>query len=86
MWMLRAQATQQKEMRTLNNRAVVRWHERNNRDLSKQRTNDRDRRLEALKANDFEAYQSMLRDSRAPDAQSERCSPLLVLYLCNLLV
>jgi hypothetical protein len=36
-------------------------HERLSRDLSKQQLDDEERRLDALKANDFDAYKEMLK-------------------------
>lgn len=51
---------------------LLRTHERLGRDLSKQKDDDRARRLEALKANDFEAYQELLRQTKGPQTGDDR--------------
>eukprot|EP00967_Tisochrysis_lutea_P009214 scaffold10914_cov21-Tisochrysis_lutea.AAC.1 len=48
------------DVRKTRNKGVQRAHERLFRDLAKQQEDDRERRLEALRANDFEAYQELL--------------------------
>lgn len=48
------------DVRKTRNKGVQRAHERLYRDLAKQQEDDRERRLEALRANDFEAYQELL--------------------------
>jgi len=53
-------ATLLAEVRKTRNKGVQRAHERLFRDLAKQQEDDRERRLEALRANDFEAYQDLL--------------------------
>ncbi|GFH14203.1 uncharacterized protein HaLaN_10216, partial [Haematococcus lacustris] len=54
-----------KDIRNQRNKGIVRLHERLNRDLAKQQEDDRSRRLDALRANDFEAYQELLRQQQA---------------------
>ena len=46
-----------RELRVSRNKGVAKLHERAGRDKKKTLDDDRARRLEALKANDFEAYQ-----------------------------
>jgi SWI/SNF-related matrix-associated actin-dependent regulator of chromatin subfamily A protein 2/4 len=55
-----------REARISRNKGIQRVHERWGRDTSKQKEDDQTRRLEALKANDFEAYQELLRQTKGP--------------------
>jgi hypothetical protein len=50
-------------------RSCVRAHERLGRDLAKKQEDDRDRRLNALRANDFEAYQELLKQQQVRPVQ-----------------
>lgn len=43
------------------NKAVIKSHERLTREMLKARGDDHQRRMDLLRANDFEAYQEMLR-------------------------
>jgi hypothetical protein len=54
---------------------VQRQHERLFRDLAKQQEDDREQRLEALRANDFEAYQELL-------VQQQVCACVCVCGVC----
>ncbi|KAL6753550.1 P-loop containing nucleoside triphosphate hydrolase protein [Haematococcus lacustris] len=60
-----------KDIRNQRNKGIVRLHERLNRDLAKQQEDDRSRRLDALRANDFEAYQELLRQQQGPTSEEE---------------
>jgi SWI/SNF-related matrix-associated actin-dependent regulator of chromatin subfamily A protein 2/4 len=55
------QASTFKEVKLLMNKAVAKVHERLVRERAKTRGDDRDLRMQALKANDMAAYQEMLR-------------------------
>jgi hypothetical protein len=75
---LRVQGSSFREVRLVVNRAVAKAHERLARDLQKQAGDDRELRMQALKANDFAAYQDLLRATAGGEAvQDERCAPLL---------
>eukprot|EP00891_Asterochloris_glomerata_P009938 jgi/Astpho2/9938/e_gw1.00152.85.1_t len=54
-------------MRQLRNKAVAKAHERLARDALKHRDDEQGRRMEALKAHDFEAYQEMLAEKQGAD-------------------
>lgn len=58
-----------KDFRTLHNKGVLRIHERQARSHSKQKDDDQVRRMEALKANDFEAYQELLQKQQSSTGQ-----------------
>ncbi|KAK9816457.1 hypothetical protein WJX72_000543 [[Myrmecia] bisecta] len=62
----------QRDLRVARNRAVARAHERMSREHHKQKDDDRARRMEALKAHDFEAYQELLREQSGPETSVER--------------
>ncbi len=53
-------ASNAKDSRTSRNKQMLQVHGRLGRDLSRQKDDDRARRMEALKASDFAAYQQML--------------------------
>ncbi|CAK0787464.1 hypothetical protein CVIRNUC_010684 [Coccomyxa viridis] len=61
-----------RELRVARNRFVLRAHERLARDAVRQKDDDRSRRMDALKAHDFEAYQEMLRETAPPGSSTER--------------
>eukprot|EP00884_Botryococcus_braunii_P001518 jgi/Botrbrau1/11367/Bobra.0038s0115.1 len=61
-----------RELRIARNRAVARIHDRMAREHNKAKDDDRTRRLEALKANDWEAYQELLRQQMGPETTTER--------------
>ncbi|BDA42833.1 ATP-dependent helicase BRM [Coccomyxa sp. Obi] len=65
-------ASSAREMRVARNRYVMRAHERLLRDMNRLKEDDRTRRMEALKANDFEAYQQILRETAGPGTSGER--------------
>jgi SWI/SNF-related matrix-associated actin-dependent regulator of chromatin subfamily A protein 2/4 len=61
-----------RDMHLARNKQLSRLHERLAREFNKQRMDDNDRRLEALKANDFEAYKELLRQTYGPSTDDER--------------
>lgn len=61
-----------RDMHLLRNKQLGRLHERLARELNKQKMDDNDRRLEALKANDFEAYKELLRQTYGPLSDDDR--------------
>lgn len=61
-----------RDMHLTRNKQLGRLHERLARDLNKQKMDDNDRRLEALKANDFEAYKELLRQTYGPLSDDDR--------------
>jgi len=74
-----------RDMHLTRNKQLSRLHERWAR-LNKQRMDDNDRRLEALKANDFEAYKELLRQTYGPSTDDERFAGQpaeLGLYVCH---
>lgn len=75
-------ASNAKDSRTSRNKQMLQVHGRLGRDLSRQKDDDRARRMEALKASDFAAYQQMLQEqskvgARLPGAagRSGPCRP-----------
>jgi hypothetical protein len=78
----RVQASSATEVRRIVSRAVVRAHERLARDAAKQAGDDRELRMQALKANDFAAYEELLRQTKnSADVQEERCALLPHLWI-----
>lgn len=61
-----------RDMHLMRNKQLGRLHERLARELNKQKMDDNDRRLEALKANDFEAYKELLRQTYGPLSDDDR--------------
>eukprot|EP00878_Enallax_costatus_P027104 GHUV01029150.1.p1 GENE.GHUV01029150.1~~GHUV01029150.1.p1 ORF type:complete len:553 (+),score=288.07 GHUV01029150.1:285-1943(+) len=61
-----------RDMHLTRNKQLGRLHERLARELNKQKMDDNDRRLEALKANDFEAYKELLRQTYGPLSDDDR--------------
>lgn len=61
-----------KDYRVLRNKGVLRLHERQARRHNKLKDDDRAKRMEALKANDFEGYQALLREQSGPASSGER--------------
>jgi hypothetical protein len=77
------QASGLKEVKLLMNKAATKTHERLVRERAKARGDDRDLRMQALKANDMAAYQEMLRAQvGSAAAQDARC---VLLGICCLL-
>jgi hypothetical protein len=61
-----------RDMHLTRNKQLGRLHERLSRELNRQRMDDNDRRLEALKANDFEAYKELLKQTYGPLSDDDR--------------
>lgn len=61
-----------RDMHLTRNKQLARLHERLGRELHRSRLDDNDRRLEALKANDFEAYRELLRQTYGPLSDDDR--------------
>lgn len=61
-----------RDMHLTRNKQLGRLHERLARELNKQKMDDNDRRLEALKANDFEAYKELLKQTYGPLSDDDR--------------
>lgn len=53
-----------KDVRVARNKGVARFHDRLNREQAKRQEDDRTKRLEALRNNDFEAYQELLKQQQ----------------------
>jgi len=68
-------ASTSKDYRTVHNRHVLRIHERQSRYHNKQKDDDQVRRMEALKANDFEAYQELLQQKQSAVGPSTNGDP-----------
>lgn len=72
------QGTLFKDTKAAVNRSVMKVHERLARDVTKVVGDDRELRMQALKANDFARYQEMLKATAGMEAaQDERCAPTL---------
>lgn len=77
-----------RDMHLRRNNQLARLHERLARELNRQRMDDNDRRLEALKANDFEAYKELLKQTYGPLSDDDRFAGArfaasLVIYRCS---
>lgn len=73
------QGTLFKDTKAALNRSVLKVHERLARDLTKVVGDDRELRMQALKANDFARYQEMLKATAGMEAaQDERCASIHV--------
>lgn len=76
------QGTTFKDTKAALNRSVVKVHERLARDLTKVVGDDRELRMQALKANDFARYQEMLKATAGAEAaQDERCALMCLFEL-----
>jgi SWI/SNF-related matrix-associated actin-dependent regulator of chromatin subfamily A protein 2/4 len=61
-----------RDMHLTRNKQLGRLHERLSRELNRQLMDENDRRLEALKANDFEAYKELLKQTYGPLSTDDR--------------
>jgi hypothetical protein len=61
-----------RDMHLTRNKQLGRLHERLSRELNRQHMDDNNRRLEALKANDFEAYKELLKQMYGPSTDDDR--------------
>ncbi|DBA85268.1 TPA: hypothetical protein ACH3X2_005964 [Trebouxia sp. C0005] len=69
---LQERSNYSRESRLARNRAVSKTHERLARDAHKAKDDDKGRRMDALKAHDWQAYQELLAKQKGPEGASER--------------
>jgi hypothetical protein len=67
-----------RDMHLTRNKQLGRLHERLSRELNRQHMDDNNRRLEALKANDFEAYKELLKQMYGPLSEDDRFAGALL--------
>jgi SWI/SNF-related matrix-associated actin-dependent regulator of chromatin subfamily A protein 2/4 len=58
---------QSREGRVARNKGVAKYHEKMNKDFAKKKDEDRNRRMEALKANDVDQYRKLLEEQKAKE-------------------